>query len=264
MKKNREKSFLQKRKPILAKRLLLLFLVVNVFSFQALANLQGEILELGMTGGSLIEVFAKVKEKTNYTFLYNVDDIKGVNDVNISASPKSVQTILTDCLKNTGLTYEIRDEVIIIKPVAKPTPAKEAKPVVEEKKVGGVVTDNTGVGLPGVSVFIKGTSIGTTTNIDGKYNIQLPDASKAILVFSFIGMDTQEITVANKKVIDVVLVAGSEQIDEVVVTGMAVFDKRLFTGASQKLQAEEVKLAGMPDISRALEGRAAGVSVQNV
>ncbi|WP_461641140.1 SusC/RagA family TonB-linked outer membrane protein [Labilibaculum euxinus] len=265
MKKNREKSFMQKRKPFLAKRLLLLFLVVNVFSFQTLANLQGEILELEMTGGSLIEVFAKVKEKTNYTFLYNVDDIKEVNNVTISASPKSVQTILTDCLKDTGLTYEIRDEVIIIKPAAKPvTPAKEAKPVVEEKKVGGVVTDNTGVGLPGVSVFIKGTSIGTTTNIDGKYNIQLPDVSEAILVFSFIGMDTQEITVTNQKVIDVVLTAGSEQIDEVVVTGMAVFDKRLFTGASEKLKGDEIKLAGLADVSRGLEGRAAGVSVQNV
>ncbi|MFA9370661.1 MAG: SusC/RagA family TonB-linked outer membrane protein [Labilibaculum antarcticum] len=265
MKKNREKSFLQKRKPFLAKRLLLLFLVVNVFSFQALANLQGEILELEMTGGSLVEVFAKVKAKTNYTFLYNVDDIKDVNDVTISASPKSVKTILTDCLKNTGLTYEIRDEVIIIKPVAKPTPArKETKAVQEEKKVSGAVTDNTGLGLPGVSVFIKGTSIGTTTNIDGKYNIQLPDGSKDILVYSFIGMDTQEIKVTNQKVINITLVADSEQLSEVVVTGMISTDKRLFTGASQKLEAEEIKLAGSPDISRALEGRAAGVSVQNV
>ncbi|MUP37371.1 SusC/RagA family TonB-linked outer membrane protein [Labilibaculum euxinus] len=265
MKKNREKSFMQKRKPFLAKRLLLLFLVVNVFSFQTLANLQGEILELEMTGGSLIEVFAKVKEKTNYTFLYNVDDIKEVNNVTISASPKSVQTILTDCLKDTGLTYEIRDEVIIIKPAAKPvTPAKEEKPVVEEKKVGGVVTDNTGVGLPGVSVFIKGTSIGTTTNIDGKYNIQLPDASEAILVFSFIGMDTQEITVTNQKVIDVVLTAGSEQIDEVVVTGYQKIDRRLFTGSAAKISTEEVKLAASPDVSRFLQGTVAGVSVDNV
>ncbi|WP_461640491.1 SusC/RagA family TonB-linked outer membrane protein [Labilibaculum euxinus] len=265
MKKNREKSFMQKRKPFLAKRLLLLFLVVNVFSFQTLANLQGEILELEMTGGSLIEVFAKVKEKTNYTFLYNVDDIKEVNNVTISASPKSVQTILTDCLKDTGLTYEIRDEVIIIKPAAKPvTPAKEEKPVVEEKKVGGVVTDNTGVGLPGVSVFIKGTSIGTTTNIDGKYNIQLPDASEAILVFSFIGMDTQEITVTNQKVIDVVLVAGSEQIDEVVVTGYQKIDRKLFIGAATKVKMEEVKLVSESDISKSLEGQVAGVSVQNV
>lgn len=264
MKKNREKSFPQKRKATFAKRLLLLFLVVNVFSFQTLANLQGEILELEITSGSLIEVFAKVKEKTNYTFLYNVDDIKEINDVTISASPKSVKTILTDCLKNTGLTYEIRDEVIIIKPEAKSiAPAKE-KPVQEEKKVSGVVTDNTDVGLPGVSVFIKGTSIGTTTNIDGKYNIQLPDASDAILVFSFIGMETQEITVTNQKVISVTLMADSEQLTEVVVTGMISTDKRLFTGASQKLKAEEIKLAGMPDISRALEGRAAGVSVQNV
>ena len=265
MKKNREKSFMQKRKPILAKRLLLLFLIVNVFNFQALANLQGEILELEMSSSTLIEVFEKVKEKTNYTFLYNVDDIKEINNVNISASPKSVKTILTDCLKDTGLTYEIRDEVIIIKPQAKKeTSQKEINPIQAEKKVGGVVTDNSGVGLPGVSVFIKGTSIGTTTNIDGVYKLQLPDATETTLVFSFIGMDTQEIKVTNQSEINIVLEANSEQIEEVVVTGMVVMDKRLFTGASQKLKAEEVKLAGMPDVSRGLEGRAAGVSVQNV
>ena len=265
MKKNREKSFMQKRKPILAKRLLLLFLIVNVFNFQSLANLQGEILELEMSSSTLIEVFEKVKEKTNYTFLYNVDDIKEINNVNISASPKSVKTILTDCLKDTGLTYEIRDEVIIIKPQAKKeTSQKEINPIQAEKKVGGVVTDNSGVGLPGVSVFIKGTSIGTTTNIDGVYKLQLPDATETTLVFSFIGMDTQEIKVTNQSEINIVLEANSEQIEEVVVTGMVVMDKRLFTGASQKLKAEEVKLAGMPDVSRGLEGRAAGVSVQNV
>ncbi|WP_101261584.1 SusC/RagA family TonB-linked outer membrane protein [Labilibaculum filiforme] len=265
MKKNREKSFMQKRKPFLAKRLLLLFLVVNVFSFQALANLQGEILELEMTGGSLIEVFAKVKEKTNYTFLYNVDDIKDVNNVTISAAPKSVKTILTDVLKDTGLTYEIRDEVIIIKPEAKPSPSKQdTKSVLEEKKVNGVVTDNTGVGLPGVSVFIKGTSIGTTTDIDGKYNIQLPDASEAILVFSFIGMDTQEIGVKDQKTIDVVLVSGSEQIDEVVVTGYQKIDRKLFTGSATTIKTEQVKLSGVPDASRALQGAVSGVEIANV
>lgn len=133
-----------------------------------------------------------------------------------------------------------------------------------KKKISGIVTDNTGVGLPGVSVFVKGSSIGTTTNIDGEYQIQVPNKEGIILAFSFIGMDTQEIAITNQTELNINLSSSSEQIDEVVVTGMAVFDKRLFTGASEKLKAEEIKLAGIADVSRGLEGRAAGVSVQNV
>lgn len=265
MKKNREKSFLKRRKLILAKRLLLLFLAVNVFHFQTLAKLQGEILELKMKGGSLVEVFNQIKEKTQYTFLYNVDDIKEVKNVDLNGSAKSVKTILSDCLNGSGLTYEIRDKVIIIKPETKSVaPQQQPKSVQKEKKISGIVTDNTGVGLPGVSVFVKGSSIGTTTNIDGEYQIQVPNKEGIILAFSFIGMDTQEIAITNQTELNINLSSSSEQIDEVVVTGMAVFDKRLFTGASEKLKAEEIKLAGIADVSRGLEGRAAGVSVQNV
>lgn len=265
MKKNREKSFLKGRKLILAKRLLLLFLAVNVFHFQTLAKLQGEILELKMKGGSLVEVFNQIKEKTQYTFLYNVDDIKEVKNVDLNGSAKSVRTILSDCLDGSGLTYEIRDKVIIIKPEPKSVaPQQQPKSVQKEKKISGIVTDNTGVGLPGVSVFVKGSSIGTTTNIDGEYQIQVPNKEGIILVFSFIGMDTQEIAITNQTELNIDLSSSSEQIDEVVVTGYQKIDRRLFTGAASKVKMEEVKLVSESDISKSLEGQVSGVSVQNV
>ncbi|MDR2563519.1 MAG: SusC/RagA family TonB-linked outer membrane protein [Prevotellaceae bacterium] len=116
-------------------------------------------------------------------------------------------------------------------------------------------------GLPGVSVTVKGGSVVATTDPDGKYAINAPQG--AILIFSFVGMETQEIPVGNKQEINVVMV-GSLLLEEVVVTGMTTTDKRLFTGSADKLTAERVKLDGIHDISRALEGRSAGVSVQNV
>lgn len=265
MKKNREKSFLKGRKLILAKRLLLLFLAVNVFHFQTLAKLQGEILELKMKGGSLVEVFNQIKEKTQYTFLYNVDDIKEVKNVDLNGSAKSVKTILSDCLDGSGLTYEIRDKVIIIKPEPKSVaPQQQPKSVQKEKKISGIVTDNTGLGLPGVSVFVKGSNIGTTTNIDGEYQIQVPNKEGIILAFSFIGMDTQEIAITNQTELNVKLSASTEQIDEVVVTGYQKIDRRLFTGSAAKIKTEEIKLDATPDVSRFLQGQVAGVSVDNV
>lgn len=114
----------------------------------------------------------------------------------------------------------------------------------------------------GASVLIKDTGIGTVTDIDGKFILSnIPSNAKKILI-SYVGMKPQEVSIKANLVI--VMESDSEMIEEVVVTGMQRMDKRLFTGASDKLSGEATKLDGIPDISRALEGRSAGVSVQNV
>lgn len=127
--------------------------------------------------------------------------------------------------------------------------------------VKGVVTDNSGAVLPGVSVLIKGTTKGVVTDFDGKYNIAVNKGE--VLVFSFVGMASVE-KKADLPVMDVVLKEDFNVLSEVVVTGITTTDKRLFTGVSDKLKASDIKLEGLPDVSRALEGRSAGVTVQNV
>ena len=128
-------------------------------------------------------------------------------------------------------------------------------------KVKGIVTDEAGEPIVGASILVKGTTTGVTTDFDGKFELTAPN-NKSVLVISYIGYKTQELKVsANMKV---VLQSESQTLDEVVVTGMAKMDKRLFTGATDRLTADDVKLDGLPEISRALEGRSAGVSVQNV
>lgn len=131
-----------------------------------------------------------------------------------------------------------------------------------QKSISGkVLSAEDGMGIPGVNVVVKGTTIGVATDIDGNWTLSVP-SEKSILVFTSIGMQSMEVVAGKAK--KVTMKADSEMLDEVVVTGMMTTDKRLFTGASQKLKAEDVKLSGIPDISRALEGRAGGVSVQNV
>ncbi len=131
-----------------------------------------------------------------------------------------------------------------------------------QKTFKGRVVDELGDGLPGVYVVEKTTvSNGTISDVDGYWTLTVAD-EKSILKFSFMGMETVEIE-AGKATL-VTMKENAQAIGEVVVTGITKTDKRLFTGASDKLKAEDVKLSGVPDISRALEGRAAGVSVQNV
>ncbi|MDR0691910.1 MAG: SusC/RagA family TonB-linked outer membrane protein [Prevotellaceae bacterium] len=130
-------------------------------------------------------------------------------------------------------------------------------------QVSGVVTDAAdGQPLPGVSVVVKDSNVAVMADINGRYTIPVPE--NATLVYSFLGMKRHEEVVKGRTVINVAMVSDAVALDEVVVTGFGQVDKRLFTGATDKLTAEHVKLDGLPDISRALEGRSAGVSVQNV
>ncbi|MDE6117361.1 MAG: SusC/RagA family TonB-linked outer membrane protein, partial [Duncaniella sp.] len=128
---------------------------------------------------------------------------------------------------------------------------------------GVVISAEDNEPIVGASVMVKGTKVGTSTDVDGKFTIKnLPSKAKTLVV-SFIGMKTREVPITAGKM-EIVLESSSEQLDEVVVTGMQKMDKRLFTGAATKIDAQNARIGGMADISRSLEGRAAGVSVQNV
>lgn len=131
----------------------------------------------------------------------------------------------------------------------------------EKVTVTGTVSDKSGP-LPGVTVLIKGTTKGTETDFDGKYTVKAEKGE--VLQFTFIGMKSLERTIGNKSIINLKMEEDSESLDEVVVTGITTTDRRLFTGAATKLKGADIKIEGLPDISRSLEGRAAGVSVQNV
>ena len=130
----------------------------------------------------------------------------------------------------------------------------------QNQVTGTVISAEDGEPVIGASVFIQGTKTGTTTNIDGKFSINVPNGKK--LVISSVGLNT--VTVTAKNGMKVSMTTNTAQVGEVVVTGMQKMDKRLFTGATTKIDAESAKIDGVADISRSLEGRVAGVSVQNV
>lgn len=130
----------------------------------------------------------------------------------------------------------------------------------QTKISGTVVSQEDGEAIIGASVIVEGTKTGVATDIDGRFSIDVPAGKK--LVVSYIGMQSKVVT--PKPGMKITLVVDDKTLQEVVVTGMVAQDKRLFSGAATKIDASKAKLDGMADISRSLEGRAAGVSVQNV
>lgn len=129
-----------------------------------------------------------------------------------------------------------------------------------QTQVKGKIMDENGDPVIGATIQIKGTNQGTATNFDGSFTLSAP--AGGVLVISYVGYKTQEVKVSPN--LNITLLPDSEMLQEVVVTGMQQMDKRLFTGATDKLSSEDIKRDGMPEITRALEGRSAGVSVQNV
>jgi len=132
----------------------------------------------------------------------------------------------------------------------------------QNTRITGKVIDEKGESIIGATIQVKGNSqLGTITDVDGNFSLNAPVSAK-VLIVSYIGMRTEEVSV--KPNLKIILESDAKQLDEVVVTGMMKMDKRLFTGATDKLDATKTKLDGVTDVSRALEGRSAGVSVQNV
>lgn len=137
-------------------------------------------------------------------------------------------------------------------------------PVLAQVKVTGVVVSaDDGEPIIGATVLVKGQpSAGTATDIDGRFTLNVPSRDSKLVV-SYVGMNTAEVKVSTSEM-KIALESSSQVLDEVVVTGMGKMDKRLFTGATTQINADDAKLDGVADISRSLEGRSAGVSVQNV
>lgn len=131
----------------------------------------------------------------------------------------------------------------------------------QTKQITGTVTSaDDGMPIPGVSVLLKGTTIGTATDLDGKYAISV-SSSDAILTFSFVGMVTQEIVVANQTMINVVLATDTKQLDEVIVVAYGTTTKSSFTGSAGTVKTEELQKRQVSNITNALAGQVAGVQM---
>ncbi|UXX79817.1 TonB-dependent receptor [Reichenbachiella carrageenanivorans] len=129
-----------------------------------------------------------------------------------------------------------------------------------QTQISGVVTDDENVPLPGASILIKGTTVGVVTDVDGNYSLQVPDQT-AVLVFSFVGFDTEEVTVGSRSVIDMAMTSDITSMEEIVVIGYGQVEKKDVTGAIGSVETEDIVRANPVQAAKAIQGQAAGVIV---
>lgn len=249
------------RKPPLSMRLSLAILFVGLLQVSASTYSQNTPLTLKLENASIKQLFNSIKEHSEFTFVYNDDDIENLGKISVNVSKSTVEEILDHCLTGTGMTYEVRDKVIIIVPKEEEESIPE-KPeeISQERLITGKVTDENGNPLPGVSIQAKGTGKGTITDAEGKYTIEIGEEVK-ILTFSFVGMKTEEILIRDQTRIDVTLLENLTEIEEVVAVGYGFLNRKNVTGSISKVTSTLIE--DMPDISfqNKLTGKLAGVNV---
>ena len=228
-------------------KLLVVCMVAGFLTCHASAFAQNDRISLTVNDSQLSEVFQQIEKLSGYMFIYQSEDLMGTDRITLAENDATLSSILDKCLANTGLTYTFRDNLIIIR--------NEARQQADEKRVTGTVVDTKGHPLPGVAVIIKGTTLGVSTDHEGKFAITLPDVEDIRLVFSFIGMRPEEIAYAGQKEINVTLHEEATEIDEVVVTGYQVVDRRKNTSAVTSVRAEDIMIPSVTSIDKMLEGQ---------
>lgn len=232
-------------------KLMMVLLLFTHFAFSSENAFGQQTITVQFEKQSLSEVLSVLKQKTSFEFLYNDEEIKSVTNITRSFTNASIQEVLKSCLTGTKYGFKIVDNLIVI------TPDDKKKDGVEKLVVRGKVVDDAGQTLPGVTILLKGTTIGVVTDIDGKFKMELPKQDSLILIFSFVGMETQNLDV-NKmkdlsKEVTVRMKADVTEMDEVVVTGYGQIKKQSFTGSSVTVKKEDLLKVSQTNVIAALQ-----------
>jgi TonB-dependent SusC/RagA subfamily outer membrane receptor len=231
-------------------------LFVFLFSMHIYAVSFGQSSRLSLTMNSTFrEVIERLEQESGYHFVLKYNESILDKKVNVRYINETIDRVMADLLKDTGYTYKIVDKYIAITSVTEPIMQMQ-----QIKKVSGKVTDEKGMALPGVTVVVKGTTNGTITGADGSYVLTDVNAN-AVLVFSFVGMKTQEFSLDGKTTLDVVMSEETIGIEEVVAVGYGTIKKSDLTGAISQVKTSDMENRTIVRPEQALQGKTAGVQI---
>lgn len=205
------------------------------------------LINLSLKDVSVKDALWEIEKQSKMVFVYNADDLAKAPRITLEVKSKTVRETLDILLKGSGFEYVIQQKTVVIK-------RKEISTNnVLKISISGKVVDDRGEALPGATILLKGTHLGVTTDLHGKYSITIPDVGDPVLIFSFIGMKVKEEVVGGRKEINIILESDQTEMEEVVVTGIYSRKKESFTGSSQTYKAEELKMVGTQNLLQSLK-----------
>ncbi|MBO0356093.1 MULTISPECIES: SusC/RagA family TonB-linked outer membrane protein [Flavobacteriaceae] len=241
-----------------------LFLLVALFQLNANNSYSQKFVSMKMENASIASVFEKIEESTDYNILYKNSTLDLNKRISVDVEKVKIDVLMDIILAESNISYEIRRKLIVL--VEKENEPEKISTQSEKASkpnfinITGTVTDENNSPLPGVSIVIKGTIKGVSSDFDGNYAI---DASQGdILVYSYIGYQTKEITVGNNPVVNVTMVPSVSNLDEVIVTAIGTKQLKDESGStSSTIQSENIAKSGEAGVINALAGKASGVRI---
>lgn len=197
-----------------------IFMLLCCLQISALAYTQDRI-TLNMQSVNLKKVLLEIEKQTSYRFLYNEALLKNKPKIDVQVTNAEVNAVLNSILEKSGIGYEISESKLVVLRASGNNQGREAQAI----PVTGKVTGPAGEPVSGVSVTVKGTSTGTTTDAAGNFSITVPDEN-AVLVFSSVGFAAQEAPVGSRTVINITLSATTSELNTVVVVGYGTSRKK--------------------------------------
>lgn len=203
------------------------------------------------------QVLKTLEDQTGHVFLYKDDIFDPSKKYSVDFTDESFEEVLKSVCATAGVDYEVRRNRQII------LTEKEEKKfsiVQQQRTVSGIVTDQRGEPLPGVTILVPETTVGTVTNFDGEFTLTIPEDAVR-LQFSFVGMKTQEIEISDKKIFTIVMEEETIGLDEVVAIGYGTMKRSSVTGSISRVDSEQIEGYPSVNVMDAIQGQAAGVYI---
>lgn len=227
----------------------------------AAANLNQKFsVELSLTNATLKNVVESLKRQTDIVFAYDLALEKTrVNNVSVKAEQEDIGTILDMVFRNTGIGYRIDDHIVVLYS-SKSQVAKVAEVNQQTRKIAGVVKDASGDPVIGANIVVKGSSIGMITDINGDFQLEVPQ--NAVLLISYIGYIPQEVHIGNRTSLNIILQEDTQNLDEVVVVAYGTSKKSAFTGSATSIDNTKIQ-SPSASFDKSLQGQVAGLQVMS-
>ena len=239
-------------------KLTVLMLIVCLSQMVAATYAQTTKLSLSIKNETLEYVLKQIEKQSEFLFFYNLEEINKNEKISITKKNANIQDVLDAIATKTGLKYTIKDRhIVLTTEISSPVTGI----IQQNRKITGTVNDTFGP-IAGANIIQKGTTNGTTTDVNGNYSIEVPE--NAVLQISFIGYIQQDIAVKGKSIIDVLLKEDTQALEEVVVVGYGTMKKKDLTGAVASVKMDDAPVGTVSTISHALAGKAAGLQVSAV
>ena len=241
------------KKTILIMRLSLILILFSVLTASASVYSQSTKISLDLKNVTITEAFNVIENQTYFRFVYDDKLFDDERVVSLNAKEQNIEEILSQIFPNNEVSYKILEDNLIVF-----LPNEQS-----DKSVKGKVVDNNGEPLPGVTVLLKGTMQGTVTSADGTFSIDVNDAS-SVLVFSFVGFESREVTVGNRSEVNVELQQSVVGLGEVIAIGYGTQKKRDIIGSISTITSDEIlKATDASSFDAAMQGMAPGLMVSS-